>query len=159
MAHSQDWGESDSQKVDPSALANGWASGISCPFAPDSDLLGLVFLVFVKDTLAQERLAFAVETKFRPSHPATPCQPWWFPDAQPVCVIEQRQPVPSDSESPCTAGASQPPPLPSCKCPLTWPWPFQDRNGHRSSNWYRSCDNRSPHWDWQKTQDMGFSSV
>lgn len=49
--------------------------GLSCPLAPDSDLPGLVFLVFVKDTLAQERLAFAAETKFKPSHPATPCQP------------------------------------------------------------------------------------
>lgn len=47
--------------------------GLSCPFAPD--LLGLVFLVFVKDPLARERLAFAIETKFRPSHRATPCQP------------------------------------------------------------------------------------
>lgn len=48
---------------------------LSCPFAPDSNLLGLVFLVFVKDTLAQERLAFAAETKFKPSHPVTPCLP------------------------------------------------------------------------------------
>lgn len=69
MAHSQDRGESGWSESRPLGL------GLSCPFAPDSDLLGLVFLVFVKDTLAQEKLAFAVETKFKPSHPAAPWQP------------------------------------------------------------------------------------